>query len=257
MNTGKTNAKPYVSICTITKNRRKFLPLLQQCIEKQTYPLQRIEWVVLDDSDQYKDSAQLKSTSGITIKYQRIRTPLLLGAKRNLAHRLCSHDTIVYMDDDDYYFPDRVSHAVQKLQEGNLNIAGSTNLLIYFTHDNQIWHSGPFGPYHATAGTFALEKAILEKCRFDPAATCNEEKSFLSNYTIPMTQLDPLKTMICISHKHNTFDKRRMRTKSPSPRMKRLNPNNEQLIIHNFGLDRYREIARSQYTSGIGPQSGI
>jgi hypothetical protein len=34
-----------------------------------------------------------------------------------------------------------------------------------------------------------------------------EEKFFLHNYTAPLVQLDPYKTIICISHSANTFDK--------------------------------------------------
>ena len=35
-------------------------------------------------------------------------------------------------------------------------------------------------------------------------------KHFLKNYTIPFIQLDPLKTILVISHDQNTFDKRRL-----------------------------------------------
>ena len=41
---------------------------------------------------------------------------MLLGAKRNFIHEKCNGSIIVYMDDDDYYPPDRISHAVEKLQ---------------------------------------------------------------------------------------------------------------------------------------------
>ena len=249
MHATTANTTPNISICTITKNRRQFLPLLQECIERQTYPLSKIEWVIVDDSDEYSDSLQLTSCTEIKIKYQRIRESLPIGAKRNLSHRLCSHGIIVYMDDDDYYFPDRARHAVEQLQTKGPHIAGSTNLLIFFTHDNQIWHSGPFGQLHATAGTFALERPALNSCRYDPKATCNEEKSFLNNYTVPLTQLDPLKTMICISHNRNTFDKRKMRRSSPSPRMKRLKSDQEEILIHQLGLNRYRDIAKAQHSS--------
>ena len=103
---------PAVSICTLTHNRAHFLPRLQRCIESQTYPLDKIEWVILDDSTTYTESLRIKSHSDLRIKYQRINEKLSLGAKRNLSHKLCSGEIIVYMDDDDYYFSERVSHAV-------------------------------------------------------------------------------------------------------------------------------------------------
>jgi len=213
---------PLVSICTITHNRRHFLPQLLKCIEAQDYPLKNIEWLILDDSTDYKDSPIIKTDTSLQIKYQRIRHKLPLGRKRNLSHQLCSGDYIVYMDDDDYYSPKRVSHAVSSLQQSEKEVAGSTLLQIYFCHDQQLWLSGPFGLNHATAGTFAMTKDFARQHNYRNEDTCNEEKYFLQNYTIPMVQLDPRQTMICISHRANTFDKKKMRSKGATRTMKRL-----------------------------------
>ena len=38
-----------------------------------------------------------------------------LGRKRNLMHEKSKGEMIVYMDDDDFYPPNRVSHAVRRL----------------------------------------------------------------------------------------------------------------------------------------------
>lgn len=237
---------PHVSICTLTKNRPQFLPLLRKRIEAQNYPLEKIEWLILDDSDEHDHYTNPVSTSAITVKYQRIRHSITLGAKRNLAHRLCSHDYIVYMDDDDYYFPNRVSHSVATLQNSGRLIAGATTLLIYFCADNEIWESGPFGQNHATAGTFALRKELLSTNQYDPSAACNEEKSFLNNYTTAMAQLDPMQTMICISHNRNTFDKRRMKQNGETPRMKKLDVELNEQLIRTAGLQEYQQLSLEQ-----------
>lgn len=220
--TAWSDGTPLVSICTLTHNRREFIQKLQNCIELQDYPLERIEWLILDDSTKYRHNLEIKSKTSLRIKYQRIKEKLTLGAKRNLAHRLCSGDCIVYMDDDDYYFPSRISHAVDTLKKSGKEIAGSTQLLIYFTHDETLWLSGPFGANHATAGTFAMTKRFAQEHYYKNEASCNEEKDFLANYTIPMAQLDPQKTMICISHQANTFDKKKMRANGETPRLRRL-----------------------------------
>lgn len=230
---------PNVSICTITHNRRDHLCRLQTCIEKQTYPLHKIEWLILDDSTDYQESLSLSSKTPITIKYQRLKKKLTLGAKRNLSHKLCSGEIIVYMDDDDFYFPERVRHAVNTLSNSKASIAGCTYLHIYFSDDDQLWLSGPFGKKHATAGTFAMTKEFARHNCYDNNASCNEEKSFLNDYSIPMEQLDPLQTMICISHSANTFDKRRMRKKGATRRMRPLppgqsNPLKQQLCAAGF-----------------------
>jgi len=219
--------RPNVSICTLTHNRSRFLKRLQGCIERQTYPLEKIEWVILDDSNQYSGSIELSTPTPITIKYQRINNKLTLGGKRNLSHRLCSGEILIYMDDDDYYFPERVEHAVHQLVNNNRQMAGSTTLPIFFLEDDQLWISGPFGNNHATAGTFAMTKEFSLSRHYDNSATCNEEKSFLNEYQTDIIQLDPNRTMICISHDSNTFDKRRMRSGGENPRMKRAPKNLE------------------------------
>ena len=43
--------KPFVSVCTPTYNRRKFIPFLIKCYQSQTYPKQLMEWIVVDDGE--------------------------------------------------------------------------------------------------------------------------------------------------------------------------------------------------------------
>ena len=218
--------QPTVTVCTLTHNRQNYVKRLQQCIEAQDYPLEKIEWLVLDDSNEYSHSLTFSSGTALRIKYQRVKRKLKLGEKRNLAHKLCSGEIIIYMDDDDFYFPTRVSHAVSALQTSGKEIAGSTKLIIYYSHDESLWISGPFGENHATAGTFAMTKEFASKTHYNKNDECNEEKHFLNGYSIPMAQLHPEKTMVCISHSSNTFDKKKMRKGGESPRMRRLDQEN-------------------------------
>jgi hypothetical protein len=69
---------------------------------------------------------------------------------------------------------------------------------------------GPYGPNHATAGTFAFRRELLKITKYEDNAAIAEERAFLKDYTIPFVQLDPLKSILVFSHEHNTFDKRKM-----------------------------------------------
>ena len=201
---------PFVSVCTPTFNRRPFIPIMFQCFLNQTYPRDRMEWIIVDDGT---DSiADLVSASGISqIRYFREENKMALGEKRNYMHSKAKGTILVYMDDDDYYPPERVSHAVDTLDANRGALcAGSSEIYIYFKHIGQMWQSGPYGPNHATAGTFAFRAEMLKTCRYDDRAALAEEKLFLKNYTIPFVQLDPLKTILVFSHEHNTFDKRKL-----------------------------------------------
>jgi hypothetical protein len=79
-----------------------------------------------------------------------------------------------------------------------------------------MYQFGPYGPNHATAGTFAFKKQLLKDHRYDNNAALAEEKAFLKNYTVPFVQLDPVKTILVFSHAHNTFDKRKL-LENPHP----------------------------------------
>jgi glycosyltransferase involved in cell wall biosynthesis len=195
---------PFVSVCTPTFNRRPFIPYIKKCFENQTYPKERMEWIVIDDGfdpvgDLFADYPQ--------VKYFHFSEHMPLGKKRNLMHTKCSGDIIVYMDDDDYYPPERVSHAVEKLTNSTALVAGSSEIYIYFDSIKKIIQFGPYGPNHSTAATFAFKRELLLISSYDDNALLAEEKQFLQNYTIPFVQLNPLKTILVFSHHHNSLNK--------------------------------------------------
>jgi hypothetical protein len=209
-NNKKKPLLPMVSVCTPTFNRRPFIPIMFECFRNQTYPKNRIEWIIVDDgSDKIKD---LIETANIPqIRYFEVNEKMTLGAKRNYMHKHVRGDIIVYMDDDDYYPPERVSHAVERLESNkNALCAGASEIYIYFKHIQKMIQCGPYGPNHATAGTFAFRKELLKITSYEEHAAVAEERAFLKDYTIPFVQLDPLKAILVFSHEHNTFDKRKM-----------------------------------------------
>jgi hypothetical protein len=222
-NSGKKNGKtpshvstegikylPFVSVCTVTFNRRPFWERTFEIFRKQNYPKNRMEWIIIDDgTDKIRDLVEKANIP--QIKYIALPEKLTLGAKRNLSHTHCKGSIIVYADDDDYYPPERVSHAVETLMANPTALcAGSSELYVYFKHIEKMYQCGPYSPTHATAGTFAFRKELLEQTRYEDNVALAEEKFFLKDYTIPFVQLDPMKTILVFSHIHNTFDKKKM-----------------------------------------------
>ena len=204
---------PMVSVCTQTFNRRPFITTMIKCFENQTYPRNRMEWIIIDDgTDKIEDIV-----SHIPyIKYFKYDEKMTLGKKRNLLNKKATGDIIVYMDDDDYYPPERVSHAVTTLQNSPALCAGSSAVCIYFKHINKMVQFGPYGPNHATAATFAFKRELLNITSFDETSCVAEETKFLKNYTIPFVQLNPMKSILCFAHDANTFDKSRL-LQNPNP----------------------------------------
>lgn len=201
-----------VSICTPTYNRREFIPYLINCIKDQSYPQELIEWIIFDDgTDKIKDLVE----NIPNVVYLESDKKLPIGKKRNMLNDKAKNDIIIYFDDDDFYPVDRVKHAVITLNaKRNYLIAGSSMLFMYYSHINKIYSAGPYHPNHATAGTFAFRKELLKECRFEDNAKSAEERYFLKNYKIPMCQLNPLKTIIVLSHTTNTYDKKKLLDKN-------------------------------------------
>lgn len=201
---------PFVSICTPTFNRRPFIEIMFECFRNQDYPKSNIEWIIVDDgTDKIKDLIDQANIP--QIKYYPLDKKMPLGAKRNHMHTLTKGEIIVYIDDDDYYPPERISHAVEKLEANKQALcAGASEIYVYYKHVRKMIQCGPYGPNHATAGTFAFRSKLLKLTKYDDTAELAEEKQFLKDYTIPFVQLDPLKTILVFSHDHNTFDKKKL-----------------------------------------------
>ena len=200
--------KPFVSVCTPTFNRRPFIKAMVDNFLRQDYPRDRMEWIIIDDgTDKIEDLVK----DVPCVKYYHYTKKMSLGKKRNLMHEKTSGEILVYMDDDDYYPPCRVSHAVETLQKNpDALCSGSSEIYIWYNGLNKMYQFGPYGPRHATAGTFAFRRRLLREHKYDDHAALAEEHSFLKAYTVPFAQLDPLKTILVFSHEHNTYDKRRL-----------------------------------------------
>ena len=199
---------PFVSVCTPTFNRRPFINAMIACFNAQDYPQDRMEWIIIDDGT---DPIEDLVASHPRVKYFKYDTKMTLGRKRNLLHEKSRGEILVYMDDDDYYPPKRVSHAVEQLvSHPDALCAGSSEIYIYFKHIKQMKRFGPYGPNHATAGTFAFKRKLIKNNRYNDDACLAEERAFLKDYTVPFVQLDPMKVILVFSHEHNTFDKRKL-----------------------------------------------
>lgn len=238
-NTNTSNSLlPFVSVCTPTFNRRPFIPAIIKCFQNQTYPKERMEWIIIDDgTDNIEDLVK----NIPQVKYFKYHKKMSLGEKRNLMHDKSKGDILVYMDDDDYYPPERVSHSVSTLLENpNALCAGSSIIYIWFNHIDTMWQFGPYGPNHATAGTFAFKRELLKTSRYNDKAAVAEEKEFLKGYTVPFVQLDPLKTILCFSHQHNTFDKKKLLEINMPEVSKPMNLSVEDIIKDTELIDFYK-----------------
>lgn len=206
-----TGEKPFVSVVTPTWNRPAFLPYLLYMFRYQDYPAERRELIILDDSEK----SQLAVINALTdnqparynIRYIHHPQRLALGKKRNMLNAQARGEYIVCMDDDDYYPPDKISYTIAMMQRHGALISGSDQIPIWYSHINRIFLSHRFGKQHILNGTFCYHRNYLKKHRYDDECHLAEEQAFTHNFSVSPLQLPGSRTILCVSHSDNTFDK--------------------------------------------------
>lgn len=215
----KNNIKS-VSLITITQfSRFECLNILFELIKEQTYS-NIIEWIIVEGSKDILDAdlnkekitnliSQKQTELNLKIIYIEKKQNAKLGELRNIGNSKCTGEIIVCMDDDDYYPPSRVEHAVKKLSESNFKIAGCSNHYMYDYNLNMLVQMKIYGKYHSPNSCMAWKKEYLKINSHDPDKDYGEESSFTNNFTEPMVQLEPDSTLILSSHNLNTFSKKK------------------------------------------------
>jgi hypothetical protein len=203
--------KPFVVCICPTYNRRLFLPKLLYMFNYQTYPKENLLLIILDDSDNNNEDI-INDSKLENVKYIYSEEKIKLGKKRNILNEMAINNKAEYIicfDDDDYYTQDKVSYTIRMMISRKSLISGCTTIYVYYTSLKKIYKFGPYNNNHCTNGTMAYHiNFILKNNRkYDDESIKSEEKYFLNNFSENILQLEPLKNILCISHKTNTVDK--------------------------------------------------
>ena len=100
---------PKISVITLIYNRKKFWELALHNMMVTDYPRDKLEWVIVDDSDNMDESISHKIVKindvlpGLNVVYVPFSDKRAIGAKRNAGVKRASHDILLMMDDDDHY----------------------------------------------------------------------------------------------------------------------------------------------------------
>lgn len=209
-----------VSIITITQLVRfSSIKVLFEMIKKQTFK-NIIEWVIVEGSQNENDAYtnkelikkfinEIKPQINYKINYIEY-SGQKLGGLRNIGNNACIGDIIVCLDDDDYYPPQRIEEAVNKLTTSPCLIGGVSDVYLYDFFVNKLFKFKGFMDFHSTNNCMAYKREYLQLNKHDPEIQVGEERSFTKEFTIPLVKLDSRKTIIAISHNFNTFNKREL-----------------------------------------------
>ena len=127
---------PNVSILTPTYERKHFIKLCIFNLVNQIYPLEKLEWFLLDDSKEPYTKEKLDyikdSIKPIKFKYLYETNKQTIGAKRNKLVKLSTYKTVIMMDDDDIYQPTYVQKSIYTLIDKKVKCVGSNQMIFYF-----------------------------------------------------------------------------------------------------------------------------
>lgn len=205
----KEEDMPKVSVITLTRDRRAFIPLAKFNIVAQGYPEDKIEWVIVDDgTDQIKDLI----TDMPNVKYVLVDTPLTIGEKRNLAIQSASHDILVMLDDDDVY-PNNsiVSRVAYLLAEPRKECVFATTIPCYQIHEKKSFMNVP--PYvlamadRVSEATLAFTRSFWEARKF-PDQQIAEGGAFIRGREEMCREISPQDVIVSLVHNKNTSSRK-------------------------------------------------
>jgi glycosyltransferase involved in cell wall biosynthesis len=196
---------PLVSILIPTRDRPLYFRQLIKNILAQTYPLQQLEVVVSDDGT--NSIEQHLPYSKLQIVYLRETQPITLAEKRQRLKDTATGEIMVCMDDDDYYPPTRVEHAVKTLQSNpGIDFAHAPVFLLYNPQMRRLYQTGPWLKNWGHA-TFAFRKKFAQSHHYHTNDRIGEERLFTNFYRVPYVTLQPEMTIVALIHKNNSVPK--------------------------------------------------
>jgi hypothetical protein len=200
---------PHVSIITLTRDRRSFIPLAKYCFLAQTYPEHLLEWVIVDDG---KDPIKNLVSDLPNVTYVLLDEPMSIGAKRNLAISKAKHDILVMMDDDDVYPNNSVlARVAHMLAAPKKECLFSTMLPCYEIHETKSFMNLP--PItlemskRVSEATLCFTRAFWQERGF-PDQQIAEGDAFIHGREGMCREFSPQDVIVSLSHRKTTSSRK-------------------------------------------------
>ena len=209
---------PDISIITITKNRREFMPLAKYCYLLQTYPAEKLEWVIVDDGD---DSIEDTLFGIPNLTYVRCDPGMTIGQKRNFAISKAMYDVFVMMDDDDVYPENSVLHRVaMMMKEPVKECAFCTTIPCYDIVKYNSFMNVPPMTLHMSEriseATMIFTRKFWEENKFAEDVNIAEGDAFIRGREHMCRELSPQEVIVSLVHPKNSSSRKAPDTKEPN-----------------------------------------
>jgi len=207
------NDCPPISIITLVHNRPKFIENACLNLLSTDYPKDKIEWIVVDDSDSDKSPSdriiRFENKFPGTIVYIPLTKKTSIGNKRNLAVKRSKNDIILMMDDDDHYpetsFRRRVAYLTKGLSHALCAVC--TTIAMYDLRTGVSAVNVP--PFDLSLGqrcseaTLTFTRSFWEGRNFETVDMA-EGEGFLNGREQFVVEMPPQQIIVALSHGTNT-----------------------------------------------------
>ena len=213
---------PNISVVTLLHNRRKFVDLAFHNLLITDYPKEKIEWIVVEDSDIVEEQAsdkimkwarQCMEEKTISVTYIPLASPVSVGEKRNLACERAQHDIIMMMDDDDHYPSSSFRRRVAWLTKHPYQVQAAfcTTIACYdLLKGTSAVNTPPFTlglKERVSEATLTFYKKFWEEKPF-PQTNMAEGEGFLEGREDKVLELQPQQIIVAMSHTSNASSRR-------------------------------------------------
>jgi hypothetical protein len=211
---------PPISVVTLIYNRKKFWDLACHNMMITDYPKDKIEWIVVDDSDDPAEQnadrivATLDAAAPIRGVYVPKMTKRPVSEKRSLGVYKASNPIVLFMDDDDHYPPTsfrrRVSWLVKhpwKPQATACTTIACYDLRTGVSAVNQPPMDLSVGQRISEA-TLTFYKTWWEAKKFPTGVVVGEGEEFVAGREAELLELPPQQILVAFSHGKNVSSRR-------------------------------------------------
>ncbi len=213
-------AAPPISVVTLLYNRKRFFDLACHSIMVSDYPKDKIEWILVDDTDKPEEYVgdyieKLKEKSApLTIKYYKLDHHVSVGEKRNLGVEYASNEIVLMMDDDDHYpetsFRRRVAWLT--LHPMKPKAVACTTIACYDLNKAiSAVNSPPLDiplSERVSEATLTFYKSWWAQKKFPSDVQVGEGEGFVRGRECEVLEIPPQQIIVAFSHGNNTSSRR-------------------------------------------------
>jgi hypothetical protein len=211
---------PPISIVTLLYNRRKFFDLACHNIMLSDYPKDKIEWVIVDDSDDPNEAVSDRviqvglKAAPLSLVYVPFERKVPISEKRNIGVKRSKNDIVLFMDDDDHYpetsFRRRVAWLTKHPWKPQCTVC--TTIACYdLLRGVSAVNTPPWNlplKQRISEATLTFYKSWWDTQKFAFKVDIGEGESFLQGREHEVLELPPQQILVAFSHKKNTSGRR-------------------------------------------------